>query len=304
MRRTDWLFAVLLVSVPVVRELLFGIFDHHHVPFASPGAVIHTGLEMFFMFLIGMGASLFRHRHKAVKFDKRVLEELIGEKMRELEVTQQTTIEALATLAGFRSKETGAHLTRLREYTSTLTEELQNNSKYSRHIQKKERYINNIGLASLLHDVGKVVIPDAILLKSGKLTPDEYETMKNHTMAAGSILEQANLVLVKQFKKDSYLSLAQQIAYYHHERWDGTGYPIDLEGEQIPLCARIVSLCDVYDALTGCRGYKEPWSHDTARNWIARESGKLFDPAIVEAFLRIEDTFGAICRAHRTSTVQ
>ena len=299
MHKINWIVVALLVSVPVARELFFGLFDHYHNPFSSTSALIHTGIEMLFMFGIGIGLSYFMFRHKAVKVDKKILQELVKEKVREIEVTQQTTIEALATLAEYRNQETGTHLTRLREYSTVLATELEKNSTYSNRIQKKENYVKNIGLASLLHDVGKVIIPDAILLKSEKLTPDEFEIMKKHTLVAGAILEKANIALFKQFKKDSYLALAQQIAYYHHERWDGTGYPFELTGNQIPLCARIVSLCDVYDALTSLRGYKKPWSHDKAKAMIIEESGKIFDPAIIEAFLRIENDFVSICKSHQ-----
>lgn len=299
-RKVDWVLIAVLTAVPVVRELCFGVFDHHHQPFATSSALIHTGLEMFFMALVGLGLSFFRYRHKAVKINRKKLQKLIKEQVREIQVTQQTTIEALATLAEYRNKETGAHLERLRDYTTMLVKELAENSIYSQAIQRKDNYIHNISLASILHDVGKVVIPDAILLKSEKLTPDEFEKMKEHTLVAGGILEKANLALFKQFKKDSYLALAQQIAYYHHERWDGKGYPFELSGTQIPLCARIVSLCDVYDALTGERGYKESWSHEMAKENIIKGSGKLFDPVIVEAFLRIEDTFKGIWRFYQS----
>ena len=143
-------------------------------------------------------------------------------------------------------------------------------------------------LSSKCHDVarfGKTAIPKEILTKPGKLTREEFELVQTHTEIAGHTLEKANKTFMDNFNKDSYLAFASDIALYHHEKWNGTGYPRGLEGESIPLSARIVALADVYDALRSKRPYKEPWSHSDTAQEIAKDKGTRFDPEIVDAFL-------------------
>jgi HD-GYP domain-containing protein (c-di-GMP phosphodiesterase class II) len=149
-------------------------------------------------------------------------------------------------------------------------------------------------LASLLHDIGKVAIPPEILTKPGRLTDEEFDLMKTHTTIAGEMFGKANKVFVDSFKKDSYLALARDIAFYHHEHWNGKGYPNGLKGESIPLSARIVAVADVYDALISKRPYKEPWSHQDAVNEITKDSGEQFDPIVIEAFINQSDKFNEI----------
>ena len=188
--------------------------------------------------------------------------------------------------AAHRSKITiignGSHTTSLR---STFEEELDDN------------YVRNLALASSLHDVGKVGIPDSILLKPGRLSQAEREVMELHTLIGGECLEaiQGRLGTDNQF-----MQIAKQIAYYHHERWDGNGYPHGLEAEKIPVVARIVAVADVYDALTSKRPYKEPLSHIESKGIILSGSGSQFDPEVVAAFLRHEDEFEAISRPQRS----
>jgi putative two-component system response regulator len=141
-----------------------------------------------------------------------------------------------------------------------------------------------------LHDIGKVAIPDAVLLKPGKLTEDEFELMKTHTTHGATTLRSA----LQEHPGAKYLQMAVEIAAAHHERFDGKGYPAGLAGDEIPLAARIVSVADVYDALTTKRVYKDAFDHEHARSIIIKGSGTQFDPAIVEAFLRIEDRVHAI----------
>jgi putative two-component system response regulator len=138
-----------------------------------------------------------------------------------------------------------------------------------------------------LHDIGKVGIPDAVLLKPGKLTPEEFEVMKQHARIGGETLDAA----LRAKPDAAYLQMARDIALTHHEKFDGSGYPLGLKGDDIPLCGRIVALADVYDALTAKRVYKEAFSHEKAKSIILEGSGKHFDPAIVEAFLKCEYQF-------------
>ncbi len=192
-------------------------------------------------------------------------------------------IFSLAKLAESRDQETGKHLERMREYSRAITTELMRWEKFEKTIDAQ--YIELIYLTSPLHDVGKVGIPDAVLLKPGKLTPEEFEVMKRHTLIGGETL----LASAEAHPEASFLKMALDIALKHHEKWDGSGYPFGLKGEEIPLSARIVALADVYDALTTKRVYKPAFAHEVATDIIRQSSGKHFDPDLVEAFFNIEN---------------
>ena len=198
------------------------------------------------------------------------------------------TILGLAKLAEYRDEETGAHLERIREYTRVIAIELTQRPEYASYID--DEYIEDLYFSSILHDIGKVGIPDNILLKPGKLSKEEFDIIKQHPIIGGEVLKNVD----REVGQQSFLSLANEIAFYHHEKWDGTGYPKGLAGEEIPLSARIVCLADVYDALTTKRVYKEAYSHEKARQIIIRYRGTHFDPLIVDAFLRNEDKFNRI----------
>jgi putative two-component system response regulator len=206
--------------------------------------------------------------------------------MEKLISTQDITIVALAKLAEFRDPETGEHLERMREYTKLIAHKLRELPKYSYYIS--DRYIENLYKSSPLHDIGKVGIRDDVLLKPGKLTSDEFEMMKLHTTIGGDALASAT-----QFSglDRSFLDMGRDIAYSHHEKWDGTGYPRGLKGEQIPLSARILAIADVYDALTSKRVYKEAFTHDHARKIIVEECNSHFDPEVLSSFLDLEQQF-------------
>jgi len=206
--------------------------------------------------------------------------------MEKLITTQDVTIIALAKLAEFRDPETGEHLERMREYSKALAMELRKLPKYRYYIN--DRYIENLYKSSPLHDIGKVGIRDDVLLKPGKLTTDEFELMKKHTTIGGDALGAA--IRFTGMEK-SFLDMGKEIAYSHHEKWDGTGYPKGLTEEQIPLSARILALADVYDALTSKRVYKDAFSHDTAYRIILEETSNHFDPDVLRAFKQIEMQF-------------
>jgi response regulator RpfG family c-di-GMP phosphodiesterase len=205
-----------------------------------------------------------------------------------LQQTRVATIMGLAKLAEFRDKGTGKHLERIREYTRILTEELARKPAYQSYITPQ--YLEDISLSAILHDIGKVGVPDAILLKPGQLSDTEFETVKNHCRLGGDVLKAAE----SQVKGKSFLTIGKVIAYHHHEKWDGTGYPDGLTGDNIPLSTRLVALADVYDALTSQRSYKEPYSHEKAREIIVCERGRHFDPDVVDAFLTHEQAFKEI----------
>lgn len=194
---------------------------------------------------------------------------------------------ALATLTEERDPETGMHLERMQKYSKALAELLAKTEKYNGLIDTD--YTNDIVTFSQLHDIGKVAIKDDILLKPGKLTREEFDIMKTHTIYGGRVLRLAEQNVKKHGR--SIFEMGIDIAEGHHEKWDGTGYPFGRKGEDIPLSARIVAVADVLDALTSKRPYKEPFSFEESVNIIKQDSGKHFDPFIVEIFERHIDIF-------------
>lgn len=210
-----------------------------------------------------------------------------GQRILSLE-SRDLMIFAMAKLTESRDNDTGAHLERMREYSRVLADELSRTPEFANTIDGD--FVELLYLTSPLHDIGKVAIPDSVLLKPGKLTPEEFDVMKRHTVYGGETLE----TVVQARPEAQFLAMAQQIALTHHERWDGSGYPNGLRGEEIPLSGRIVAVADVYDALTSKRVYKPAFSHEMAKSIILEGSGSHFDPRIVQAFLRREPQFIAI----------
>lgn len=202
--------------------------------------------------------------------------------------TRDVAIFAMAKLAESRDPETGAHLERVQLYSKSLAQQMALVAKFQDRIDAK--YVRLIYQTSPLHDIGKVGIPDCVLLKPGRLSDREFDIMKTHTTIGAQTLEAA----LRKFPGVSFIQMASEIAASHHERFDGTGYPVQLAGEDIPLCARIVALADVYDALTSKRVYKNAFSHDIAKSIIIGDSGSHFDPDVVDAFLKCEHRFLAI----------
>ncbi|MBF0418368.1 MAG: bacteriohemerythrin [Magnetococcales bacterium] len=197
--------------------------------------------------------------------------------------SSRTTVMALAELAESRDQTTGDHVLRVARMTHAITRKLLELGYCSEIIN--ERFIKNIALASILHDIGKVTTPDRILLKAGPLNPDERTVIQQHSEMGCKLLQRLNDFL----DDDGYLAMAMRIAGSHHEKFAGSGYPTGVAGDQIPLEGRIVALADVFDALVSERPYKHAWSEEEARDLIQRESGRMFDPRIVEAFLAVLD---------------
>jgi len=217
-----------------------------------------------------------------------------GERVLSME-TRDVAIFAMAKLAESRDPETGAHLERVRSYSRVLAQHLGGLEKFQNIITPE--YARLIYLTSPLHDIGKVGIPDMVLLKPGRLNDREFDIMKMHAMLGAQTLDAA----LRQFPGVKFLEMGRDIASTHHERFDGTGYPNGLIGQNIPLCGRIVAVADVYDALTSRRVYKAALTHDIAIGMIKAETGKQFDPDIVEALLANEQTFLAIRDRHSDS---
>ncbi|NLE01107.1 MAG: response regulator [Fibrobacter sp.] len=198
--------------------------------------------------------------------------------------SRDIVIFALASLAEARDNDTGNHLERIQEYSKILAVDLASNSSRP---DLNIAFIENLLLTSPLHDIGKIGIPDFVLLKPGRLDEKEFEIMKKHTLIGFTTLNAAT----EKYPNADYLKMSADIALYHHEKFDGSGYPHGIKGEQIPLCARIVALADVYDALVSRRVYKSAMPHDTAKSIIVAERGRQFDPDIVDSFLRCENKF-------------
>lgn len=208
----------------------------------------------------------------------------VAERILALE-TRDMTIFALAKLAESRDPETGEHLERVQGYSRLLAQELLRTERYPEEVDAG--FVNLIYETSPLHDIGKVAIPDCVLLKPGRLSDEEFAIMKTHTTMGAQTLEAA----ARRYPKARYLKMAREIAESHHEKWDGTGYPNGLKGLAIPLASRIVAVADVYDALVSRRVYKGAFTHLTARSIINEGAGKHFDPIVVEAFAAVEHQF-------------
>jgi putative two-component system response regulator len=206
------------------------------------------------------------------------------EKQQEVQLkTQQATILGLAKLADSRDKYTGEHLDRIRTLCREIALELGRDNKYQGRIDAD--FVDNLTDSCSLHDLGKVAIPDVILLKPGPLTAEEYEAIKRHTSIGGEALRDMD----EKLGEGSFIAMGREIALFHHERYDGGGYPHGLKGEEIPLSALIVAVADTYDALTSDRCYQPERPHAEAVEVIARERGTQFHPDVVDAFLRLQD---------------
>ena len=225
-------------------------------------------------------------RHRALlKVHNDQLERRVQDQVREISASQLATIFAMSKLAESKDPETGAHLERMREYCRTISQHLAAKQKYRDIID--DSFVDMIYAASPLHDIGKVGIPDSILLKRGKLSADEWQTMKTHCRLGAQTLRAVHA----QHPGNAFIRMGIDIAQSHHERWDGSGYPLGLKGEAIPLAARILALGDVYDALTSKRCYKDAFSHEKSAAIIREGRGSHFDPADVDAFLEAEEVF-------------
>lgn len=210
----------------------------------------------------------------------------------------------LAHLAETRDLETGKHLRRVQEYIRLLAEQLRSHPRFAAHYTEllNVRSINLIAQSAPLHDIGKVGIPDDVLLKPGQLSAAQWEVMKTHAQLGAEAIALAQAEATQDGSKPvEFLSVAKQIAHWHHERWDGTGYPDGLRGDAIPLPARLMAIADVFDALISRRVYKEPIGFAMARDIISASAGSHFDPEITAVFLENYDALCAIATRHADS---
>jgi putative two-component system response regulator len=229
-----------------------------------------------------------RKAKTALAAQNRILEQKVRERTEEISYTQEVIINALTSLAETRDNETGSHILRTQHYVKIL-------ANLARHLpQFKDELDDDLTIDSIfktapLHDVGKVGIPDHILLKPGKLTDEEWQVMKTHSALGGDALRKASESLGG--RGASFLKYAQEIAYSHHEKWDGSGYPTGLTGNAIPLSARLMAIADVYDALISKRCYKNPMTHQKALEILQQGQGQHFDPDLLQIFLDNDQLF-------------
>ncbi|MBW1895620.1 MAG: response regulator [Deltaproteobacteria bacterium] len=223
--------------------------------------------------------------HLALKAYQDRLKHLVRERTRELAMTQAVMIQSLATLAEYRDPETGGHIRRTQNYVKALAVHLKDHPRFFHELN--DDTIEQLYLSAPLHDIGKVGVRDDILLKPGPLTAAEFEEMKKHTNYGRDAL----LITEQKLGKTSFLKYAREIAFTHQEKWNGTGYPSGLKGDDIPVAGRLMAVADVYDALISKRVYKPPMPHEEAVKIIKAGKGSHFDPDVVDAFLELESTF-------------
>ncbi len=227
-----------------------------------------------------------------LKDQNEFLENEVRQRTQEVVAVQEVTILAMASLAETRDNDTGNHIRRTQFYVRALAEKLRNHERFC-HLLDDDKTIELLFKSAPLHDIGKVGIPDAILLKPGRFTPEEFEIMKSHTTLGRDAIRAAEQRLGLELP---FLAYAKEIAYTHQEKWDGTGYPEGLSGDDIPISGRLMAVADVYDALICRRIYKEGMPHEKAVGIILESKGSHFDPDIVDAFMEIAETFKEIAK--------
>ena len=230
---------------------------------------------------------------RAMRINNEYLEFEVAKRARQVTAMQDITILAMASLSETRDTDTGNHLKRTQSYVRALANQLKLRGIYKDFLN--DEVVEILYKCAPLHDIGKVGIPDRILHKRGRYEPDEYEIMKTHPELGRAALENAQRIAGGT---NDFLEIAKEVVYCHHERWDGTGYPQGLTGDEIPVSARLMSLADVYDALISPRIYKPGMSHEDASELIVRGSGTQFDPVVVDAFLDLTFEFRAIANRH------
>lgn len=276
-------------SVDEARGLALGAVDYIIKPF-SPSMVknrVHTQLEL-------------KLARDYLNNQKRQQKDESARRIAEIQRIRDLSVRALACLAEVRDKATGLHILRTQSYIEILGRELLHHPLFAASLN--DGRLDEIIRAAPLHDIGKIGIPDSILLKPGKLTDDEFEVMKTHSAIGGEAIQTAIDQIVAVAGEEAgpdafdFLKVASEIAYCHHEKWDGSGYPAGLKGNEIPVSARLMALADVFDALSCCRVYKAPYSIEETIDIIIEGRGSHFDPDVVDAFTRCCEQFISVAK--------
>ncbi len=283
-----WLIALLINRLYNLILALFFSTILLSIPYSAiffrDNIYISTGY-LLTPFVINFFITSFISIFIAVKDRNRFYQELLK--------SHSSTVESIALISAIRDDETGEHLQRTKTYIKELANYLLKNGSYSNILSR--RYIDLIYQAAPLHDIGKLGIPDSILKKPDRLTREEYEIMKQHPILAKNAIEKA----MRYYDGNEFLNIAYNIAYYHHERWDGSGYPVGLKGDDIPLEAQLMAVADVYDALVTKRCYKEEVTFEEAEKIIIEGSNSQFNPILVEAFVALKYRFREISTIYR-----
>lgn len=308
--KRDWYIILFttIATIPIIiyGSFVFGIADYNllkDIPSTEQALDINYRLSLLTSSRIG---SLFLHhcmprilsisaidfliaaiiqRNNYMLKKQRDLSLEVKESIEKQNKIQSAVIEELASVIETRDVNTGEHVRRTKQYVTILCNNLAKEDKYKDILT--EELINKIISAAPLHDIGKIAVSDTILLKPGKLSDDEFEKMKIHTTKGGEMVK----TFFTNFEDDSFAKEAYEIALYHHEKWDGNGYPNKLKGEEIPLAARIMAIADVYDALVSERVYKKKISPEDAFNILLEEAGHHFDPNLIEVLKSIKEEF-------------
>ncbi|MGR9053516.1 MAG: response regulator [Gammaproteobacteria bacterium] len=222
------------------------------------------------------------------------LEAQVASRTEEIVLIQDVTINAMAELAETRDPETGYHIYRTQEYVRLLARTLQSHPRFLGFLS--DIVVDLLVKAAPLHDIGKVGIPDYILLKPGKLTAEEWEIMKTHAILGTQTIERATRDAGHSIE---LLEIAKQVTHFHHEKWDGSGYPCGLKQDAIPIPGRLMAVADVFDAMTTRRPYKQPIPVDRVRDMMIADKGSHFDPDVIEAFQAVFENFSDICRKYQ-----
>ena len=290
--------SMILVPISVYGTFFFGTIDRNILKIATEDidkystftqrlelATSKRMLELFLHYVLPRALCVVAmevlvigiiNRNKLMLEKQGELSEKVQREMQHTSEIQLNIIEDLAAVVETRDCETGEHIARTKQYVNMIANILKKNDKYKDVLDEKT--IDQYTEAAPLHDVGKIAISDTILLKPGKLTPEEYEQMKVHTTKGGEMIYK----IFKNLKDEAFIKHAHDIALYHHEKWDGTGYPEGIKGEEIPLSARIMAIADVYDALVSKRVYKDAMDPNDAFDILEKDAGSHFDPNIIE----------------------
>ena len=264
-----------------LRGLTLGAIDYISKPFSPP--LLRKRIETHL--LIVEQQMKLRHYNDN-------LQDLVREKTRTVVELQNAVLNTVAELVECRDDVTGGHISRTQSYLGILLKEMMKQGLYAD--ETGHWNLEFLIPSAQLHDVGKIMVPDVILKKPGKLTPEEFEQMKQHTTQGANIIE----MIEQKTSEKTFLKHAKIFALYHHEKWDGSGYPAGLAGQQIPLQGRLMAIVDVYDALVSERPYKKAMSHEAARTIILENSGSHFDPALIRVFQAVTDQFEAVSNSN------
>ncbi|MGR9108916.1 MAG: HD-GYP domain-containing protein, partial [Gammaproteobacteria bacterium] len=265
-----------LISALAPVLLILGAIALSQILLAQTGMLLSPALSVVVLISVQLMLSLLKYAREKLHSE---------ENLRQVMASQEATIEGFCAMSEYRDPETGAHIKRTQNYVKALAECLRTHPRFKHCLN--DHTIEMMYKTAPLHDVGKIGVPDYILLKPGALSEEEFEIMKKHTEYGAQVFE----LIQKRVGENDFLRIAIEIILGHQEKWDGSGYPRGLSGDNIPVSARLMALADVYDALISRRVYKPPFPHYQAVKMIVEGKGKHFDPDIVEAFLEIEEQF-------------